>query len=229
MPLVVVDTSIALPATLSPTGLTRKFWVLLAYGALVYREEHLRRELDALESEAGGTGELRGRDAIGALIATAAQRRAALAELLPYDAPADWVAAGSGYLFDEYERKAMEVGRRLGRAIDREEAARLRRQVQAICITGPEPFEPADAPALTRDPADDPIVCTALRARADLLISDDRDIVPDRKAGTHLYEHEDSTVLAITFGCLVDQYLSDVDWSAIPGDLLIEAHRQLHT
>ena len=89
--------------------------------------------------------------------------------------------------------------------------------------------DPADAPALTRDPADDPIVYTALRAGADLLISDDRDIVPDREAGTHLYEHADSTVLAITFGRLVDQYLSDVDWSAIHGDLLIEAHRQLHT
>ncbi|HVP01423.1 MAG TPA: hypothetical protein VMT10_02540 [Solirubrobacteraceae bacterium] len=227
MPLVVVDTSISLPATLSPTGLTRKFWVLLAYGALAYREEHLRLELDAIEAEAGDDGAIGGRDAIESLIGVAARRRAALAELLPPDAPAGWVAAGSGYLFDEYERKAIDVGPRLGRAIDREEAARLRRQLQAICVAGPEPFAPTDAPALTRDPADDPIVYTALRVGADLLISDDRDIVPDRDAGTQPYQHADSSILAITFGQLVDEHLHDVDWSAIHGDLLFEAHRQL--
>jgi hypothetical protein len=45
MPLVVVDTSVSLPATLSePGGLARKFMVLLAFGALKYRAEHLQLE-----------------------------------------------------------------------------------------------------------------------------------------------------------------------------------------
>jgi hypothetical protein len=35
----VVDTSVSLPATLSPRGMARKFWVLLALGALDYQVE----------------------------------------------------------------------------------------------------------------------------------------------------------------------------------------------
>jgi hypothetical protein len=69
MPLVVIDTSVALPATLSPRGLTRKFWVLLALGALTHREEHLRLELEALEREVAATGgTIGGRAAIETLI-----------------------------------------------------------------------------------------------------------------------------------------------------------------
>jgi predicted nucleic acid-binding protein len=56
MPSVVMDTSVALPATLSPSGMTRKFWLLLAVGALAYRAEHLRLELDALKAEAEREG-----------------------------------------------------------------------------------------------------------------------------------------------------------------------------
>lgn len=42
MPLVTVDTSVALPAMLSPTSHPRKLFVVLAYGAVGYRAEHLR-------------------------------------------------------------------------------------------------------------------------------------------------------------------------------------------
>src|ERR1051325_9632386 len=106
MPLVVVDPSAALPATLSPRGLARKFWVLLALGALSHREEHLRLELEALERAAAETGgTIGGRTAIETLIKHAGERRAALAELLPHGTPSDWTAAGGSYLFDEYERK----------------------------------------------------------------------------------------------------------------------------
>lgn len=45
MPFVVVDTSISLPATLSPGGLMRRFWVVLALGALTYEVEHRQLEL----------------------------------------------------------------------------------------------------------------------------------------------------------------------------------------
>jgi hypothetical protein len=50
VPLVVIDTNVSLPATLSSTGLTRKFWMLLAFGAASYRAEHLHLELDALDT-----------------------------------------------------------------------------------------------------------------------------------------------------------------------------------
>jgi hypothetical protein len=52
MPNVVIDTSISLPATLSPTGARRRFWVVLALGALSYEVEHGRLELDALTAQA---------------------------------------------------------------------------------------------------------------------------------------------------------------------------------
>lgn len=216
MPLVVVDTSIALPATLSRRGgLTSKFWLVLAYGALSYREQHLRLELDALEHEAVEGGEIGGRAALDKTISHTRERRAALAGLLPHGTPSDWVAAGFAYLFDEYERKAMEVGERVGREVNRAEAAMLRRQFQAICVAGPEPFDPREVPALTRDPSDDPIVYAALRVGADLLVADDKDIVPRDAEGAQLYEHEGRSVLAVTFARLLQDHLDDVDWNAI--------------
>jgi hypothetical protein len=54
--LVTVDTSVALPAPLRSGGMPRKFWLLLAFGALTYEAEHRRLDLDALrqENEAAG-------------------------------------------------------------------------------------------------------------------------------------------------------------------------------
>jgi hypothetical protein len=45
--LVTVDTSVALPATLRSSGIPRKFWFLLAFGALTYEAEHRQLDLDA--------------------------------------------------------------------------------------------------------------------------------------------------------------------------------------
>lgn len=56
MPFVVVDTSVALPATLSPAGLARKFFVLLAYGAISYEVEHAQLEIDELAKQAEASG-----------------------------------------------------------------------------------------------------------------------------------------------------------------------------
>lgn len=229
MPLVVVDTSVALPATLSPRGLARKFWVLLALGALTHREEHLRLELEALEREAVETGgTIGGRTAIETLIERAGERRAALAELLPHDAPSDWTAAGGAYLFDEYERKVRVVSAKLGRDIDDQEAAQLRRQVEAVCVAGPPPFDPAAVPALTPDPSDDAIVYTALRAGADLIVSDDKHIVPRRANGAHLYEHDQGRVLAVTFDRLLHDHLDDMAWDDVDGAWLAESYRGLN-
>lgn len=228
MPLVVLDTSVALPATLSPRGLARKFWVLLALGALTYRDEQLRLDLEALDREATETGgTVGGRSAIETLLERAGERRTALAELLPYDTPSDWTAAGGAYLFDEYERKVRTVSAKLGRDIDDREAAQLRRQVEAVCIAGPPSFDPAAVPAFTPDPTDDAIVHTALLAGADLIVSDDKHIVPRRANGAHLYEHDQRRVLAVTFDCLLHDHLHDIDWDKVDGAWLAEAYRGL--
>jgi hypothetical protein len=56
LPLVTVDTSVAVLATLRGGGMPRKFWVLLAFGGLAYQAEHGRLDLDALRLEAEATG-----------------------------------------------------------------------------------------------------------------------------------------------------------------------------
>lgn len=224
MPFVVVDTSVSLPATLSPRGMARKFWIILALGGLTYEVEHRRLELDALvkEGEEAG-GRVRGMQPALDRITLAEERRAALVELLPYGAPDDWVAVGSAPLFDEYERKLREIGKRLDPSLRDSDVPKLRRQVEAVCVAGCPPFDPLTSPGLTRDPTDDPVVYTALRGNCDLLISDDSDIVPDRRA--ELYEHGDASVLAVTFNHLMHAHFpaDEIDFDAIDGSWLVAA------
>lgn len=221
MPFVVVDTSVALPATLSPAGLARKFFVLLAYGAVSYEVEHAQLEIDELakQAEASG-GRVKGAERARGRRALVADRRAALEELLPHGTPDDWVAVGSGPLFDEYERKLREIGQRIDPALRDEDIPKLRRQMEAICAVGSPPFDPTDAPALTRDPNDDPIVYTALLGGADLLVSDDKDIVPN--GIDHHYEHAGRAVTALTFNELMATRLAStgIDFDEIDGSWL---------
>ncbi len=143
----------------------RKFWVLLAFGGLVYEAEHRRLDLDALRLEADATGgALGGMETAERLIAHTEERRALLSEHLPYGAPEDWVAAGSRPLFDEYERKVREIGHRFDPTLDENDARLLRRQMEAICVAAPPPVPPDQIPAFTSDPDDDPIVFGALLA-----------------------------------------------------------------
>lgn len=198
----------------------RKFWLLLAFGALTYEVEHRRLDLDALrqESESVG-GTLGGLEAAEALIAHAEGRRAASTEQLPYGAPDDWVAAGSRPLFDEYERKVREIGTRFDPHLDANDARLLRRQMEAICVAAAPPFPPDQIPAFTSDPDDDPIVFGALLAGADYLISDDKKhIVPQGEPRE--YEHQDRRLLAVTFDYLVSDLIPDIDWDEIDGGLL---------
>src|ERR1700749_2451527 len=84
MPNVVVDTSVSLPATLSPGGARRKLWVLLALGALTYEVEHGRRELEALRAQAARKGgAVGGIESSLARLERGSDRRAALSERLP--------------------------------------------------------------------------------------------------------------------------------------------------
>lgn len=223
MPSVVIDTSISLPATLSPTGVRRRFWVVLALGALSYEVEHGRLELDALtaeaEQEGGGVG---GVDNALARLEWASDRRAALLERLPYGTPEDWVAIGSRPLFDEYERKLREIGTKLDPALHEADIPRLRRQLEALCVIPAPLFQEADVPVLTADPKDDPILYTALVAAADLLISGDKHLVPDKQQ--ELWEHDGQTVLALTFETLLADRLDEVDWDQIDGSWLALAY-----
>ena len=81
--------------------------------------------------------------AFESLAGVAEQRLAAMHENLPDDAPQDWVSLGSAVLFDEYERKVREVGAKLNPSVSPEIAPVLRRQFEAICVSGPAPFDPA--------------------------------------------------------------------------------------
>jgi predicted nucleic acid-binding protein len=223
MPFVVVDTSISLPATLSPHGLMRRFWVVLALGALTYEVEHRQLELDELsrqaEREGGVVGGLKG---ARARIGAARNRRTGLLELLPEETPDDWVAIGSAPLFDEYERKLREIGPKLDPALRDEDIPGLRRQLEAVCIAGAPSFNPDAVPELTQDRKDDALLFTALVGDADLLISDDKHLVPDRHE--HLWEHGDRVVTAITFDALVNEWLDPTSLGAIDGSWLAIAH-----
>ena len=114
-------------------------------------------------------------------------------------------------------------GRKLDPKLRESDIPKLRRQAEAVCAAGCPPFDPRDAPALTRDPEDDPIVYTALLANCDLLISDDSDIVPDRES--EVYEHGGSSVLAVTFNRMMHAHIptDDVDFDAIDGSWLAVA------
>lgn len=223
MPFVVVDTSISLPATLSPGGMMRRFWVVLALGALTYEVEHRKLELDELSGRAKREGGVvGGLNNARARIAEADDRRVGLLELLPTGTPDDWVAIGSAPLFDEYERKLREIGRKLDPALRDEDIPRLRRQLEVVCVAGAPLFDPETVPPMTQDRKDDAILYTALTGEADLLISDDKHLVPNRHE--HFWEHDSHVVAAITFDTLLSERLDAASLSDIDGSWLAVAH-----
>jgi predicted nucleic acid-binding protein len=228
VPLVVVDTSIALPATLSPGGLARRFWVLLALGALTFEVDLLRFEREVLDTEAAAAGvEVHAAEFFASAIDDAERRRAALLEALPLGVPVVWTAAGSAPLFDEYERKLREKGHRFDPALGEDEIAQLRRQLETVCVVPAPTFDPAGVPTHTRDRHDDPVVHTALLADAEYLLSDDGDIVPDPDV-PRVYEHGEHRVTAARFGLFMREYFEpvDIDWGAIDGGVLARAFRR---
>ena len=227
MPLVTIDTSVALPAALVAGSHPRKLWVVLAYGGLTHQAQHLQLDRELLaETAANEGGEVHADPVFDELVEIAEYRRAALGELLPYGAPDDYVAVGFTALFDEFERKVRDAGRKLDPTVRPEDAAKFRRQFEAICAVGPPPFDPAEAPALTRDPEDDPIVYGALLAGCDVLVSDDRDIVPDGISRD--YEHAEHRLRATTFWKFVHDCFEppDFPWSQVDGAWLREALRR---
>lgn len=83
---VVLDTSVVLPAVLSPRGYRRRFLVVLALGALAARRELLHQEADMLRAEAASTDGQLGGTALNALTNEAETRYLRLREALRQDA-----------------------------------------------------------------------------------------------------------------------------------------------
>lgn len=125
MPRVVIDTSVSLPATLSPAGMARKFWVLLAYRAINHQIGQHRTALELLRSEAETIGaDPKGLQRAATEAGVAEQRRAILRDLLPDNAPEHWVANhGSSTSSGSYrasvtgERSAGKTIRKSGRVV----------------------------------------------------------------------------------------------------------------
>ncbi|HTA96016.1 MAG TPA: hypothetical protein VK730_00040 [Solirubrobacteraceae bacterium] len=90
-------------------------------------------------------------------------------------------------------------------------------------MTRPRIGEHSAARRSSTSTKDDPIVYTALLGRADYLISDDRDIVPN--GAEQGYDHDGQHILAVTFNRFVTTYFepTDLDWGAIDGRWLRHA------
>lgn len=201
MPTVLVDASVALPALLSPESMQRKFWVLLTLGALHQQVANRRLELAAWVAEGSDVATACGVVHAQRRLADAEDRRAVLAEQVPHGTPDDWVAFGSAPLFAEYELKLRERGLRINPALGADEARRLTRQAQQICVAAAAPCAESETPSLTGDPTHDRIVFSGLVAGVDLMVSDERTVVPNNEF--QLYRHGGHELLAITFQNLV--------------------------
>jgi predicted nucleic acid-binding protein len=225
---VVFDTSVVLPAVLSPRGYRRRFLVVLALGALAARRELLHQETDMLHSEAASTGGELGGTALDALVEQAEARYLRLREALPAGCPDDWRLVASRPLLAEYERKLREAGPRLDPTLREGDIDSVRRQITAVCAEVTDDFDPELIPAYTTDRNDDPVVHTALLADAIWLIADDTkhictqpDAITDyRLPGT------DRRVSAVTFSRFLD-HLADVDLDHVDPTLLQVAFRPL--
>ena len=89
---VVLDTSVVLPAVLSPRGYRGAFWVLLALAA---RRDLARLEADALHAQAVAEGGRLGGLALEKLVERAEAGYSRLSESLPHGCPDDWRVVAS--------------------------------------------------------------------------------------------------------------------------------------
>ena len=222
---VVIDTSVVLPALLSPKGYRRRFLVVLAFGALAARRDLVRLEADALQAEALASGGALGGLPLQTLVERAEADHANLRERLPYGCPDDWRLVASRPVLDEYERKLRQAGRRLDPDLTDAEIETARRVIASLCTDVTEDFDPDQIPGYTIDPGDDAFVHTALLADATWLIADDRHIAPDRSRVTEYRQPgSERTVSALTFSHFLE-HLTDVDLDDVEPELLYAALR----
>lgn len=223
---IVLDTSVVLPAVLSPRGYRRRFWVVLALGALAARRDLLREEANALSSGPGSAGGQVGGARLEVFAEQAEARYARLREALPEGCPDDWQLVASRPLLAEYERKLREAGPRLDPSLREENIDVVRRQIGAVCVYVTEDFDPELIPAYTSDRNDDPVIHTALLADATWLIADDMKHICTQREGATDYQlpGTDRGVSAVTFSRFLD-HLSDIDLDQVDPSLLEVAFR----
>jgi len=225
---VVLDTSVVLPAVLSPRGYRRRFWVVLALGALAARRDLLRQEADALRAEAASVGGQAGRTRLEVLAEQADARYAQLREALPQGCPDDWQLVASRPLLAEYERKLREAGPKLNPTLREADIDAVRQQIAAVCVDVTEDFDPELIPSYTADRKDDPVIHTALLSDASWLIADDTKHICTQPDGPTEYQMPgtDRRVSAVTFSRFLD-HLTDIDLDRVDPGLLEVAFRPL--
>jgi predicted nucleic acid-binding protein len=218
---VVLDTSVALPAVLSPRGYRRRFWVVLALGGLAARRDLLRQEADALRAESASAGAQVGGASLEMLAKQAEARCARLREALPDGCPDHWQLVASRPLLAEYDRKLREIGLRLDPTLREADIDAVRRQITAVCVEVTEDFDPELIPSYTSDRRDDPVIHTALLADATWLIADDKKRICTQPEGATEYQlpGTDRRVSAVTFSRFLD-HLSDIDLDQVDPSLL---------
>lgn len=223
---VVLDTSVVLPAVLSPHGYRRRFWVVLALGALAARRDLLRQEADVLRAESASAGGQAGVATLEVLAGQAEARYARLREALPEGCSDDWQLVASRPLLGEYERKLRELGPRLAPTLRDADFDVLRHQIAAVCVDMTEEFDPELIPSYTSDRKDDPVVHTALLADASWLIADDTKHICTQPGGSTEYQlpGTDRRISAVTFGRFLE-HLSDIDLDQVDPSLLEVAFR----
>jgi predicted nucleic acid-binding protein len=223
---VVLDTSVVLPAVLSPRGYRRRFWVLLALGALAARRDLARMEADTLRAQAATEGAQLGGLTGRRLVERAEAGYARLSEALPHGCPNDWRMIASRPLLAEYERKLREAGPRLDPKLRDSDFEAVRRQIQAVCADITDDFDPDLIPVYTADRKDDPVVHTALLADATWLIADDRKHISTDPTGITEYRlpGSDRQVCALTFSRFLES-LTDVDLDDVDPSLIEIAFR----
>lgn len=225
---VVLDTSVVLPAVLSPRGYRRRFLVVLALGALAARRDLLRQELHALRAQSASAGGQVGGAALDVLAEQTQARYAQLREALPAGCPDDWRLVASRPLLAEYERKLREAGPRLDPTLREGDIDVVRQQIAAACADVTDDFDPALIPAYTADRKDDPVIHTALLADATWLIADDTKHICTQPEGITEYRlpGTDRHVSAVTFSRFLD-HLADIDLDHVDPSLLEVAFRPL--
>lgn len=221
---VVLDTSVVLPAVLSPRGYRRRFWVLLAFGALATRRELARAEADALRKQAEVPGSRQDGRSADALACEADARYERLRQQLPAGCPDHWRLVCSRPLMDEYARKLHDTGAKLNPALQPQDLEIARRQIDSVCADITDDFDPDVIPRYTADRNDDAVVHTALLADATWLIADDRKHISTDPGGITEYHLPGSSrhVSAITFSRFLE-HLTDVDLDHIDPALIADA------
>jgi predicted nucleic acid-binding protein len=230
--LVVADTSVVFPAVLSPSGLRRKLLVLLAYGRLSAYARFGEDEELAQRQEARPPGSVIGGRPITEFLDEARAKKARLEEQLPSLAPDDLCLAGSRPLFDEYEKVLDERGSIVVPDFSGREALAARRRLIAITQAITPDFDLDQVPTYTdeRDRDDDKVIHTALLARADFIVSDDRHISVDPTSATAYCEPSgDAVVNACRFDHFVENHVNSLHFElpSIDGSLLWLAYELL--